>query len=132
MASLRDCAILDRACNTGVDHQLAEIDRRLGLLAFLAFVHRFAELGVTELRNRRGPLIAAEAWCWAARMLGNEADAIDYAWRSNPCDREQSDELHAQADALYARAKALDGSRALWKRALAKFDAPAALRGAQQ
>jgi hypothetical protein len=124
MANLRDCAVLDRICNTGADHQLAEIDRQLGLLAFLGCAFRFADLGQAELRRRRGPLTAAEAWCWAARMLSREADEIDYAGPRIPDARQQSHELHEQADALYARATVLDGSRSLWRRALAKFDAP--------
>lgn len=69
------------------------------------------------------PLTAAEAWCWASMMLLREADVL---YEESPWSFEAyriSKQLERESDALYARARKLDGSPDLWERAMDKFHA---------
>lgn len=67
-------------------------------------------------------LTAAEAWCWAAWMLGREADGHTYRWPREEGDLEAAAELEDHANACWDRAHSLDQSEDLWKRAMAKWD----------
>lgn len=66
------------------------------------------------------PFTAAEAWCWAAHLLGTEALDLQYRWPE--ADHDGAAQLQLEADAFYARAQSLDPDEGLWQRAMAKWD----------
>jgi hypothetical protein len=68
------------------------------------------------------PLTAAEAWCWVARMLSSESDALTYAWPPTDAQQAEANVLYEQSQAAHDRATRLGATNRTWKSAMRKWD----------